>query len=265
VEFEKIAHPDESIVWNVLIMNYFQCIASQVQIIVLSHLEFPFGLLGSVNLKNSVRLHENIEKDILGEPLHIICKVGDKYRIVRRGIEFDIITELFNKEDKKIWDCTFTIFSFANVESNNSALKEPEKVEEGSNFFEDKMKVSSSIGRTYGFIARDMNPIHMNDIAAKFFGFRKSLAHGMWTVSTSLLKIIDKAVETNLKDSKKKKTMTLNVTFRKPVFVGTQVRVSATSGSGGRIHFKIADDKKISENANETPQIIGKLEIDFMK
>ena len=42
-----------------------------------------------------------------------------------------------------------------------------------------------SIGRRYGWLSGDLNPIHLADRGARLFGFERSVAHGMWSMARS--------------------------------------------------------------------------------
>ena len=44
----------------------------------------------------------------------------------------------------------------------------------------------SGIGRRYGLASGDINPVHLSAITAKFLGFRRAVAHGMWTKAKAL-------------------------------------------------------------------------------
>jgi len=44
----------------------------------------------------------------------------------------------------------------------------------------------AGIGRSYGRVSGDINPIHLSALTAKFLGFRKAIAHGMWTKARAL-------------------------------------------------------------------------------
>jgi acyl dehydratase len=43
-------------------------------------------------------------------------------------------------------------------------------------------RAPAGLGRRYGFISGDVNPIHMSDLTARAFGFPKAIAHGMWSL-----------------------------------------------------------------------------------
>jgi hypothetical protein len=42
----------------------------------------------------------------------------------------------------------------------------------------------ADIGRRYGAVSGDRNPIHLTAVTAKLFGFQQAIAHGMWTKGT---------------------------------------------------------------------------------
>jgi acyl dehydratase len=42
------------------------------------------------------------------------------------------------------------------------------------------------LGRRYGSVSGDLNPIHLHPLSAKLFGFETAIAHGMWTKARCL-------------------------------------------------------------------------------
>jgi acyl dehydratase len=45
------------------------------------------------------------------------------------------------------------------------------------------------LGRRYGAVSGDRNPIHLSALSAKAFGFPTAIAHGMWTAARSLAQL----------------------------------------------------------------------------
>ena len=45
------------------------------------------------------------------------------------------------------------------------------------------LQIPSDMGRLYAAISGDRNPIHLHPLAAKAFGFRTTIVHGMWTLA----------------------------------------------------------------------------------
>lgn len=44
----------------------------------------------------------------------------------------------------------------------------------------------ADLGRRFAKVSGDFNPIHTSVIGAKIFGFRRAIAHGMWTLGRAL-------------------------------------------------------------------------------
>ena len=49
------------------------------------------------------------------------------------------------------------------------------------------------IGRRYGRVTGDLNPIHLSALSARLFGFRRAIAHGMWTKARALAALMPRA------------------------------------------------------------------------
>lgn len=47
-------------------------------------------------------------------------------------------------------------------------------------------RLAGDVGRRYGAVSGDRNPIHLHPLTARLFGFPRAIAHGMWTVARCL-------------------------------------------------------------------------------
>ncbi|MEW2066887.1 MaoC/PaaZ C-terminal domain-containing protein [Streptomyces sp. NPDC007346] len=47
-------------------------------------------------------------------------------------------------------------------------------------------RLPAGLGRRYGAVSGDRNPIHLHPLTARLFGFPRAIAHGMWTVARCL-------------------------------------------------------------------------------
>ncbi|MDE3069773.1 MAG: hypothetical protein KGJ43_03500 [Acidobacteriota bacterium] len=100
-------------------------------------------------------------------------------------------------------------------------------------------RVPEDIGRRYGAVSGDRNPIHIHRVSAKAFGFPRAIAHGMWTKARSLAALGRQAPE----------SFTVEVSFRKPVLLpastlfegrdeGDRVGFSLRSADGAALHLE---------------------------
>ena len=102
--------------------------------------------------------------------------------------------------------------------------------------------LAGDLGRRYGAISGDMNPIHMHSVSARLFGFRSAIAHGMWTKARCLA-----ALEPDVPDA-----FSVQVAFRKPILLPAEVEFcSEREGEGTRFGVRDA--------ATRTPHLDGEL------
>ena len=73
----------------------------------------------------------------------------------------------------------------------------------------EEWRLPGDLGRRYGGVSGDRNPIHVHALSARLFGFPRAIAHGMWTKARCLA-----ALAATLPDA-----YTVQVDFRKPIFL----------------------------------------------
>jgi len=88
-------------------------------------------------------------------------------------------------------------------------------------------KLPGDLGRRYGAVSGDRNPIHIHALSARLFGFKQAIAHGMWTKARCL------AALEPLPD-----TYTVDVSFKKPIFLPGHVTFAHEDG-----HFAVRSAK----------------------
>ena len=76
------------------------------------------------------------------------------------------------------------------------------------------------IGRRYGAVSGDRNPIHLHGWSAKLFGMPRPIAHGMWVKARCLAEL-----ESTLPDA-----FTVDVRFKLPLFLPAQVAFGVGDG-----------------------------------
>jgi acyl dehydratase len=99
------------------------------------------------------------------------------------------------------------------------------------------------LGRRYGAVSGDRNPIHMHALSAKALGFPRAIAHGMWTKARCLA-----ALESTLPDA-----FGVEVRFRKPILLPARVEFASTTNDG-ETDFAVRDAKR------GTPHLDGRIE-----
>jgi hypothetical protein len=80
-------------------------------------------------------------------------------------------------------------------------------------------RLPESLGRRYGAVSGDRNPIHIHALTARAFGFKQAIAHGMWTKARCL------AALEPLPDA-----YTVDVSFKRPILLPGRVTFAADQG-----------------------------------
>ena len=163
---------------------YPHVLAMPLHLAMLGAEAFPVKLFGLVHVQNRIAMRQPLSAE---EPAEIRAWI-EGHRETERGQEFDLHTEYVVAGDA-IWDETCTFLArkkpppgAAKPSASRSAEGAPDAVAVKSSSF----RAPSGLGRRYGFISGDVNPIHMSDLTARAFGFQRAIAHGMWSLGRSV-------------------------------------------------------------------------------
>jgi acyl dehydratase len=217
--------------------TYPHVLAFPLHMAVMADSSFPFGAVGLVHVENRLEQRRPIG---VGEALDLSVR-PTPLEPHPRGRTFGLLTEARVGEDLA-WQSTTTILRKQpadGTKSHETSGKSAHRREEGLTVSAE-WRLGGDLGRRYGSVSGDRNPIHMHSWAAKPLGFKAAIAHGMWTKARCLA-----ALENRLPDA-----FGVEVRFRKPIFLPG--RVELLSGGGGEeIAFAVRDAKK------ETPHLDG--------
>jgi acyl dehydratase len=86
-----------------------------------------------------------------------------------------------------------------------------------------RWRLPADLGRRYAAVSGDVNPIHLSPLAAKGFGFPRTIAHGMWSMARCL-----SALQSRTPDA-----ATARVEFRRPVLLPSTVELRTREVDGG--------------------------------
>jgi acyl dehydratase len=103
-------------------------------------------------------------------------------------------------------------------------------------------KLRGDLGRRYGAVSGDLNPIHVHPLTARLFGFPTAIAHGMWTKARCLA-----GLEERLPPA-----FSVDVAFRRPILLPATVDFAEAKDADG-IAFGVRDARK------GTPHLDGRI------
>lgn len=163
---------------------------------------FPFAPMGLVHLRNSITQHRPIGVD---EAFDVSVRAAD-LRPHPKGKLVDLLTSV-SVDGETVWEEVTTLFSRQKGGANEDSPAPLAGVEAPDGVVHWPM--AGNLGRRYGAVSGDRNPIHLYPVTAKAFGFSSNIAHGMWTKAHCLA-----ALQNKLPDA-----YTVHVEFKKPILL----------------------------------------------
>lgn len=216
-------------------VTFPQILAMPLHTALVAHPDFPLQLLGLIHLRNDITQYRQIGAD---EALRIEVR-NTPHRDVDAGQEFDLCTDVYVGEEL-VWESTTTVLARIRGRSKKpDRPREPEAEPEESR--RESWQVRSYYGRRYARISRDFNPIHLAGITSRWFGFKRPIAHGMWSLARCLAAVDSLEPITAMK---------VEARFMLPVFLPAWVTF-VTGQDGARTRFRLLDA------SGRRPHILG--------
>lgn len=223
--------------------TYPHMLAFPLHMAVMADGSFPFGAVGLVHIENVIRQQRPIG---IGEELKLRVK-PTKLQPHPKGRTFSLVTEA-RVGRTKVWESTSTMLRRGGgPEKPADGTKSQAGVDKSARRQEEELtpsaewRLGGDLGRRYGAVSGDRNPIHMHSLTAKPLGFKSAIAHGMWTKARCLA-----AIENRLPDA-----FEVEVSFRKPIFLPARVEL-LTAQRGEDVGFAVRDSKR------QTPHLDGR-------
>ncbi|MGB0218629.1 MAG: MaoC/PaaZ C-terminal domain-containing protein [Sinimarinibacterium flocculans] len=206
--FDEIEH---------LPITFPHVMAGALHLHLLTQKRFPFPLLGLVHIRNDIRQHRPLTADTR---FSLGARIGEA-RAVRQGIEFDVMTEA-TADGEIVWSETSTMLHRRPAPKTAAGPRPQAPATPLAEYR--SFAAPDDIGRRYAKVGRDYNPIHLAPWTAKLFGFKRHIAHGMWSAARCAA-----ALERELG----RPPEALSVQFRQPLFLPGKVALKLLRGDGG--------------------------------
>jgi hypothetical protein len=159
---------------------YPHVLAMPLHLAMLGAEAFPVKLFGLVHVHNRIAMRQPLSAE---EPAEIRAWI-EGHRESERGQEFDLHTE-YVVAGEPLWDetCTFLARRKPAPGAAKPAIsRSAEGAPDAAALKTSSFRAPAGLGRRYGFVSGDVNPIHMSDLTARAFGFPRAIAHGMWSL-----------------------------------------------------------------------------------
>lgn len=185
---------------------------------------FPFPAMGLVHVANKITQYRPIQER---EQLDVECRFGTLEK-KDAGYEFSILTTV-TTGGEQVWESESTMLYRTGGGSKKKSSPPP--AEPATDVIE--WSVPDNIGRRYGAVSGDRNPIHLYPLTAKLLGFKRQIAHGMWSKARCLAE---------LEPSLPIGPFSVDVQFKLPMFIPAKVKFEKKSVDCGLDFRLLAND-----------------------
>lgn len=160
--------------------TYLSVLSQALQMAMMTQEAFPWPVLGLVHIANQVRQHRPIQPS---ETLKLAVRFGDQ-QPHDKGTAFDFVTTAYSGSEL-VWEGRST-YLVRHKTATGATKPKSDETSKGQPSQQAIWNIPDNIGRRYGLVSGDLNPIHIHALTARAFGFPRAIAHGMWTKARCL-------------------------------------------------------------------------------
>ncbi|ELP63948.1 MaoC family dehydratase [Streptomyces turgidiscabies] len=221
---------------DALPVTYPHVLGFPLAMLLMTERSFPLPLLGLVH--TSVEIARR--RPLAANGTYELSVYVDELAPHRRGTEASVRTEV-REGDELAWESRSTYLARHRSEASGAGARAADGQVAGARVVGDEpealplvteWRLGEDIGRRYATASGDRNPIHLHALTARLFGFRRAIAHGMWTAARCLA--AHGTPESAL----------VRTDFRAPVLLPGTVEYGADGAGnfelrgGGRVHLR---------------------------
>jgi acyl dehydratase len=216
---------------DVLPGTYPHVLAFPLAVRLMSEPEFPFPAIGLIHVADRIMARRSLR---LGESMDLSVRAIN-LRPHQRGYQFEIVA-IAEIDGAEAWRSEATYLRRMNASSGGDANDGQGEKTDGEPTA--VWRVGREVGRAYAAVSGDRNPIHVSRVGARLLGFRRPIAHGMWTMTRCLATL----------EAKIGAAYAAEVTFGRPISLPSTVafrarqtddgyRLNVAAVRGGRPHL----------------------------
>jgi len=163
-------------------ITYPHVLAMPLHLRIMANERFPLRPMGLIHLSNTIAMPGELRA---GQSLDLVV-VARNYRKTDAGLLFDMDTEI-SAGGRAVWreTCVFMSRWPDSAQRAGGRPPRPPKAPKDASVLAE-LNVGLGTAWEYARVSSDFNPIHLNDRAARFFGLRGAISHGMWSLARSL-------------------------------------------------------------------------------
>ncbi len=219
-------------------MTYPQVLATPLYLNLMTRPGFPLPLMGLVHVRNRIECRRALAID---ESFDIAVALGAS-REVRAGLELDLGIVVSELGGEQLWKA---LKRGVRADDSQPALSGPKpRLDEAAPADAGvaqylTIRAPEDTGRRYARISQDYNPIHLHAATARLFGFKRAIAHGLWSKARVLAELQPKLPSL---------PRLFDVQFRQPLLLpgratlryvqeASRIDFALLEASGGKVHL----------------------------
>lgn len=206
---------------------------------------FPLSPFGLIHIRQRIAMLRPIDP---GTTLDLTCMLQE-IRETERGFEVDFGLRA-NVENIEVWNGTTTVLS-RNKQSRSGSRRSHEKsmswISEEEQVKSFSVRVPEDTGRRYARASGDWNPHHLYPATARPLGYRRAIAHGMWTLARTLA-----LIETVQPFAP---PVEAEASFKRPIFLPSEIEIRLkderqTGSDRPSLRFEVRDPQSGAPHMN---------------
>lgn len=202
----------------------------------------PWPAMGTVHLANRIVQHQSLNR---GELLRVEMSTG-RLLTHEKGQVFELEIRIL-REDFVVWEARQSLLRLGIQQpagpAFTSALNTDLPLSHQADLF-----APGNIGRRYGQVSGDLNPIHLSSLSAKLFGFRQAIAHGLWTQARALAALLPRQTVAQAE---------VTVEFKTPLFLPSRASLWTTREANGSLEHGVLFEVRNAKG--DKPHLRGRL------
>lgn len=188
----------------------------------------PWPAIGTVHLANAITQHAPLA---VGEAVRVELQTGTLHAH-EKGQVFTLALRILREASGEcIWQATQTLLRLGVPSPVGEPLTDggdaPLSWARQGGF-----EVTADTGRRYAAVSGDYNPIHLWPLTARLLGFRRAIAHGLWTQARALALLAPEAALAQA---------TLQCAFKRPLWLPAQATLWQAQPGPGQTLFEVRD------------------------
>ena len=213
-------------------LTYLHLLAFPLHMDLLTDPGFPFAPIGTLHLANSITSARPVHP---GEPVSVGVRASTT-RPHPKGTVVDFLSEVHVGQEL-VWESTSTYLRRGRGDEAAPGGLSFDRTPPATT----EWRLPGDLGRRYGAVSGDRNPIHLYPLTAKALGFPRQIAHGMWSLARCVA-----ALENRLPDA-----VTVEVAFKKPILLPGTVGFGHEATPDGQV-FALTSPK------DGAPHLVGR-------